>query len=206
MKMGGSWDRGKNHSLRNRARTNLNISGGTFDNVDSLVGLLLGRFDSASRSFGSTSRNMSQPSFGVFFNDEWKVSPRVTVSGGLRYDIHWPVSEAANLESKFIPSLGKLVRVGQGIASLYNKSHNFGPRAGLAWDVTGDGRTSLRAGYALTYDAPQIGVVHPGLFSTPSLGVFRVSFSQSPRVTPDSPTATCLDPNNSALGGDYVCL
>ena len=75
---------------------------------------------------------MSQPSFGVFFNDEWKVSPRVTVSGGLRYDIHWPVSEASNLESKFIPSLGKLVRVGNGIDSLYSKSHNFGPRAGLA--------------------------------------------------------------------------
>src|SRR5262245_47555580 len=50
MKMGGSWDLGKNHSLRNRARSVINVSGGTFDNVDSLTALLLGRFDSAGRS------------------------------------------------------------------------------------------------------------------------------------------------------------
>ena len=161
MKMGGSWDLGKNHSLRNRARSVITIAGGqTYDNVDSLTALLLGRFDNTGRSFGSTSRNMSQPSFGVFFNDEWKVSPRVTVSGGLRYDIHWPVSEANNLESKFVPSLGKLVQVGQGIDSLYDKSHNLGPRVGLAWDVTGDGRTSFRTGYALTYDLPDFKFVH----------------------------------------------
>jgi hypothetical protein len=44
------------------------------------------------------------------------------------------------------------------------------------------------------------------LFSTPTLGVFRVSLTQQPRVAPDSPAATCLDPNNSSAGGDYVCL
>src|SRR5947207_827968 len=152
VKLGGSWDLAKNHSLRNRARTSLRISGGTFDDVDSLVGLLLGRFDSAARSFGSTSRNLRQPSFGVFINDEWKISPRVTVSGGLRYDIHWPVSETDDIASKFVPSLGKLVRVGQGIDQLYQTNKDlFGPRAGLAWDLTGDGKTSFRTGYALTY-------------------------------------------------------
>jgi hypothetical protein len=216
MKMGGSWDLGKNHSLRNRARTNIDISGSTFDNVDALVGLLLGRFDDVSRSFGSTSRNMSQPSFGVFFNDEWKVSPRVTVSGGLRYDIHWPVREADNIASKFVPSLGKLVRVGQGIDALYNKSHNFGPRAGLAWDVTGDGRTSIRTGYALTYDLPDFKFVHSpnttwgglgaraGAFTNPNLDVFSVSLVGNTSELPDSPLATCLDPN-TGKSGDYVC-
>ena len=68
------------------------------------------------------------------------------------------------------------MQLGNGIDKLYNADkNNFGPRAGLAWDVTGDGKTSVRAGYALTYDAAQIGVVHPGLFSTPTLGVFRVA-------------------------------
>jgi hypothetical protein len=36
--------------------------------------------------------------------------------------------------------------------------------------------------------------------------VFGVTFSQSPRFTPDNPAATCLDPNNSVAGGDYICL
>jgi hypothetical protein len=216
MKMGGSWDLGRNHSLRNRARTVLNISGGTFENVDSLVALLLGRFDNAGRSFGSTSRNLSQPSFGAFFNDEWKLSPRVTVSGGLRYDVHWPVREADNIASKFIPSLGKLVRVGQGIDSLYDTSHNFGPRAGLAWDVMGDGRTSFRTGYALTYDLPDFKFIHSpnttwsglgaraGAFTNPDLGIFSVNLVGATSELPDSPRATCLDPNTGAPG-DYVC-
>src|SRR5207248_9015041 len=107
MKMGGSWDLGKNDSFRNRARSVIDINGGgTFDNVDSLVGLLLGRFDDAGRSFSSTDRTMSQRSFGVYFNDEWKVSPRVTVRGGLGYDIHWPGGAANHLGSKIRPSLG----------------------------------------------------------------------------------------------------
>jgi len=216
MKMGGSWDLGKNHSLRNRARSVINISGGTFDNVDSLVALLLGRFDNAGRSFGSTSRNMSQPSFGVFFNDEWKASSRVTVSAGLRYDIHWPVSEADNLESKFVPSLGKLVRVGQGIDSLYNRSNNLGPRAGLAWDLTGDGRTSLRTGYALTYDLPDFKFIHSpnttwsglgaraGAMTNPDLGVFSVNLVGNTSELPDDRLATCINPNTGTRG-DYVC-
>src|SRR6185295_3184838 len=76
----------------------------------------------------------------------------------------------------------------------------------LAWDATGDGRTSVRAGYSLTYDSPQMGSVHPGLFSTPTLGVFRVSLTQSPQVAPDAPNVRCVDPNNSSAGGDYVCI
>jgi hypothetical protein len=217
LKMGGSWDLAKNHSLRNRARTNLFITGGTVDNVDSLVGLLLGRFDSASRSFGATSRNLRQQSFGVFINDEWKVLPRVTISGGLRYDIHRPVYEADNLASKFVPSLGRLVRVGQGIDQLYQTNKdNFGPRAGLAWDVTGDGKTSFRTGYALTYDLPDFKFVHSpnttwsglgaraGAFTNPDLGIFSVNLVGDTANAPDSTLATCLNPNTGA-GGDYLC-
>jgi hypothetical protein len=217
IKMGGGWDLARNHSLRNRARTTLQISGGTFDDVDSLVGLLLGRFDSAGRSFGSTSRNLRQPSFGAFINDEWKISPRVTVSGGLRYDIHWPVSEADNIASKFVPSLGKLVRVGQGIDQLYQTNKDlFGPRAGLAWDLTGDGKTSLRTGYALTYDLPDFKFVHSpnttwsglgaraGAFTNPDLGIFSVNLVGTTANVPDSSLATCLNPNTGARG-DYVC-
>src|SRR5262245_50080876 len=205
-KTGAAWDYAYNRSVRNQARTTLTANGRTSTDVDALVGLLLARFENAARSFGETERHMSQTSLGLFINDDWKVTSRLTVSAGLRYEVFSPVKEQDDLATNFYPDRG-LVQVGQGIDRLYNSDkNNFGPRAGLAWDVMGDGRTSLRAGYALTYDAAQMGVVHPGLFSTPTLGVFRVSFAQSPRFAPESSQATCLDPNNSAAGGDYVCL
>ncbi len=205
-KTGAAWDYAFNRSVRNQARTTLTANGSTSRDVDAIVGLLLARFENAARSFGQTERNMSQTSIGLFVNDDWKVSSRLTLSGGIRYEVFSPVDERDNLATNFYPDKG-LVQLGNGIDKLYNSdTNNFGPRLGLAWDVMGDGKTSVRAGYSLTYDASLIGTVHPGLFSTPTLGVFRVAFAQTPRFTPENPLATCLNPNNSAAGGDYICL
>ena len=218
IKMGGNWQMGKNHSVRNRARTSITVNGGgSFDNVDSLVGLLLGRFDNVGRSFGSTARDMSQQSIGLFINDEWKVSPRVTLSGGLRYDVNFPVKEVNDLASNFIPGQG-LVRLGQGIDQLYPvDKNNFGPRAGLAWDIMGDGRTSLRTGYALTYDLPDFKTIHSpnttwsglaaraGAMTNPDLGVFAVSLNGNQAKAPDDLSATCIDPNSAGQTGDFIC-
>jgi len=219
IKVGGNWQLGTNHSVRNRARTSFTITGGgSFDNVDTLVGLLLGRFDTAGRAFGSTSRDMSQQSLGAFINDDWKVSPRVTVSLGLRYDINLPLKERNNLASNFIPGQG-LVRLGAGLDRLYDiDKNNFGPRAGIAWDVSGDGRTSVRSGYALTYDLPDFKTIHSpnttwsglgaraGAMTNPDLGVFDKTLTGSQTKVPDDPTATCINPNAAALSGDFVCV
>src|SRR5262249_43253556 len=122
-----------------------------------------------------------------------------------------PLTERDNQASTFFPDRG-LVRVGSGIDRLYKAdTNNIGPRAGLAWDVRGDGRTSVRAGYALTFDAPQFGTIHsppggPGSFSNPDLRVFSVSLAGASTRKADAPGATCIDPNNSSAGGDYVCV
>jgi len=219
IKIGGNWQEGKNHSVRNRARTIITVTGGgSFDDVDVLTGLLLGRFDTIGRSFGSTARDMTQQTIGAYVNDDWKASSRVTVSFGVRYDVNLPMREVNDLASNFIPGQG-LVRLGQGIDELYSvDKNNFGPRAGVAWDVTGDGRTSVRAGYALTYDLPDFKTIHSpnttwsglgasaGAMTNPDLGVFSVTLNGTQTKSPTAANATCINPNAPTAGGDFVCV
>jgi outer membrane receptor protein involved in Fe transport len=214
VKVGGNFQRATTYSVRNRARTTLEFTTGTGDPVDSIVGMLLGRADYAARSFGSTVRHLNQNSLGFFVSDDWKLSPRFTVTLGLRYDVSGAVGEQDNLAANFFPDRG-LVNLGQGIDKLYNTDkNNVGPRAGFAWDIGGNGKTALRGGYALSYDIGNFAAVHApytingartGAFTNPSLGVYSVSLQGDLSVQPDDSAATCADPNTGA-GGDYVCI
>jgi len=75
----------------------------------------------------------------------------------------------------------------------------------------GDGKMSVRAGYALTFDAPQFGTIHspgggPGSFTNPDLGVFSLSLNGGPSVSGRMIRARRASTrNNSSAGGDYVC-
>jgi hypothetical protein len=98
--------------------------------------------------------------FEFYGNDIWKIRPRVTLNLGLRWSRFSPAYTVDNRISNYIPSLynGKdplsgLVRADQASAAglprslvfPYNKGYQ--PRVGLAWDVRGDGKTSVRLGF-----------------------------------------------------------
>ncbi len=103
---------------------------------------------------GNTLRHTYQNGFGFYGQDAFHVSPRVVLNYGLRWDYNGVVAERNHLFSDFIPSTGLLEQVGPGgLPNLYNPiKTNFSPRASVAWDVTGKGRTVVRAGYGLFFD------------------------------------------------------
>jgi len=129
---------------------------------------------------------------GAFFQDDWKVTKRLTLNLGLRYDLYQRHHEEADLATTFIlgpstansfilgPSNGLLNRLfnasdpnncanaalaqvvggcGPGTGGFAPSKtlgagdhNNFGPRIGFAWDVFGDGRTSIRGGFGVAYE------------------------------------------------------
>ena len=100
---------------------------------------------------GSPLRSLRQEDYSVFFEDVWRVKPHVTVNLGLRYEYFTPLADSDNLIGGWDPTLG-LTQVGVNVNSPYNPYHkDFSPRAGVAWDIGGKGKTVVRAGGGVYY-------------------------------------------------------
>lgn len=103
---------------------------------------------------GNPARQLSQTAYAASVQDDWRVTPKLTVNLGLRYDYTTPMAEANNLLGGFDPNLG-MVQVGtSALPSLYKGDHkDFAPRLGLAWDISGKGTTVIRAGAGIIFNA-----------------------------------------------------
>jgi len=106
--------------------------------------------------YGNPERKVNLKSFGMFIQDGFRISPKVTITMGLRYDLTYPIEDANNLLANYVPSQG-IVQVGKGISQPYPTDHNnISPRLGIAWDVFGTGKTVVRAGGGLIFEQPSI--------------------------------------------------
>jgi hypothetical protein len=111
---------------------------------------------------GNSARTTVENNYGLYIQDSFRATPRVTFNYGLRWDYAGVVGEKNNLLSNITsmsPATGTgtftLTQVGQpGLSGLYNPQyHNFAPRFSVAWDVSGKGKTVVRAGYGIFFDA-----------------------------------------------------
>jgi hypothetical protein len=117
-----------------------------------LVNFFEGNVHTASLFTGDPKRTISNMAYALFLQDDWHVTPKLTVNAGIRYELATVIKDSKNQLGNFDPNLG-LVQVGHGISSPYQGNHhNFAPRLGLAWDVRGDGKTVVRAAGGIVYE------------------------------------------------------
>ena len=120
-------------------------------------------------TIGDRSSAIIQNAFGFYVQDNYKVRSNVTLELGLRYDWNMTPTERYNRFVVFDSATRSLLQVGSGIDKVYKENNkNFQPRLGLAWDPFKDGKTSVRAAYAILTDQPVTNVVTP-LASNPPL-------------------------------------
>lgn len=142
-------------------RGRLSFSGGGVDpNSTGLQDFLGGFVDSGFQYFGDSTRHTDENNFGFYVQDSFRATSRLTLNYGLRWDYFGIIKEKNNLLSNItnldaVDDTFTLTQVGQpGLSSLYNPDKkDFAPRVSAAWDVSGKGKTVVRAGFGMFFDA-----------------------------------------------------
>jgi hypothetical protein len=129
---------------------------------------LAGTANAFTVTLGDTSNSVAQGAVGFFTQDSFKWRPNFTIELGLRYDWNMTPSERFDRFVIFDPTTSSLAQVGSGIDQIYHQNNkNIQPRLGFAWDPFKDGKTSVRAGYAILADQPITGLVSPTASNPP---------------------------------------
>jgi hypothetical protein len=123
---------------------------------DSLQDFLLGNIDTSSSLTGSaagySTRDTYQNADGLYLQDSWRASRRLTLNYGLRWEYFGVVGDQNNQFSLFNPATDSLI---QNVKQLYPKDwKNFAPRLSFAYDLLGNGKAVVRGGYGIFYDGP----------------------------------------------------
>jgi hypothetical protein len=169
-------------------------------------------------------RNSRDLAFATFFQDDWRLTPRLTLNLGLRYEYALSPWTRDHLAGNFVPSLG-LVQAGMQVPSQVNPyPRELSPRFGLAWDVRGNGKTVVRVGASIIYDNPpfaefiddvpfgaDIVTTNPvtGQVTTvpgSQLGALEISYSPSQMTWDTTGPVFPLATNNRVQCGDGVGL
>lgn len=152
------------------------ISAQDLDTANALLALQTGTVSSASQTFNVAGVNTGyvagapnsvkfrQDDYSLYFNDVWRVSRKLTVTLGARWEYYTPVNEVQNLALLPVLQNNNAIQTLLSpdtmldFAGTYVKRpfygrdfNNLGPNVGLAWQPFGDGKTVFRAGYSVNF-------------------------------------------------------
>jgi hypothetical protein len=122
----------------------------------------VGCYSTFQQAFGLRDYTLQSPDYAFFVQDDWRVTPRLTLNLGLRWDYQqmpdpqFPnnLTPTLNTATSVIPQRYTQDQANELIARtgrFPSDKNNFGPRVGFAWDIFGDSKTVLRGGWGLYY-------------------------------------------------------
>lgn len=121
---------------------------------------------------------------GLFAQDDWRISRRLTLNAGIRWDYLPYPSEVYGRQANFdIVSRSIKLASGGGDSQVNTRYNNFGPRLGFAYDLKGDGKTVVRGGYGLFYFLDRGGISNQLAQNPPVSGTNQLNFTDGYRIT-----------------------
>ncbi len=187
-----SWLKGR-HSftfggeIRRAYNNNIALNVGTLT-YTSLANFLADSASSFTVQLGSGDDRILQPSYDVFAQDSFKWKTNFTINVGLRYAWNATPSEAHGRFTNFDAATGDLISSTQ---PYQQNAMNWQPRVGFAWDPFKDGKTSVRAAYAIMTQAPTTNIVSP-LSSNPLFAIPISANSATNSITAENPSAAVV--------------
>lgn len=144
-----------------------------FPLTDSFASFLVGQPVTFFQGGGDFSRGLRKWVVAGYAQDDWRVTPHLTLSYGLRYGVNTPYTEIRNRLNAWAPGRQSTVRpdaptgllfpgdsgIPDGIAEVNYRQ--FMPRLGFAWDPTGQATTTIRGAYGIFYEGYTNGVGGP---------------------------------------------
>jgi outer membrane receptor protein involved in Fe transport len=130
-------------------------------------------------------------SLGIFVNDDWKISSKLTLNLGLRWETFFNPGDYDNRYTGIVFQGGNSFSERLANAKMVVKRpldhtdyNNFAPRLGIAWDPTGKGKMSIRAGAGIFYDRFDGQFFHDASATTPVFGIATASKNDPNGVVP----------------------